>query len=276
MSSGTEPARNAVIARSLPVHHQIGGFEEGYQLGRLAGTEQVPIVPRPLAAAPLRYMRRSMMSASAAPRMVSWVRCGCGHAGDEAPLGEPGRAGRCGNAEPAIRCRAGDLFGHHIGRREMRPVFARDRWPASPSRRSPASVRIKANQNIVEGHRASPVFEGISLLNTLVEPCSSQLPHHPGEGRDPRFNLLVRLIGGSRPCAANSARKLALPSCGSTISAQRMKTLLLDAGVPVHVVLPRAAGHDAAVLLRVYAKRTRKADTSAAAIIGALSKNVLG
>jgi integrase len=52
------------------------------------------------------------------------------------------------------------------------------------------------------------------------------------------------------------------------------ETLLLDAGVPVHVVAARG-GHDPAVLLRVYAKRTRKADTSAAAVIGGLSKGVL-
>ncbi len=53
------------------------------------------------------------------------------------------------------------------------------------------------------------------------------------------------------------------------------ETLLLDAGVPVHVV---AAGceHDPAALLRIFAKRTTKADTSAAAIIGALSKGMLG
>jgi integrase len=53
------------------------------------------------------------------------------------------------------------------------------------------------------------------------------------------------------------------------------ETLLLDAGVPVHVVAARC-GHDAAVLLRVYAKRTRKADTSAAAVIGRLSQKILG
>ena len=52
------------------------------------------------------------------------------------------------------------------------------------------------------------------------------------------------------------------------------ETLLLDAGVPVHVVAARC-GHDPAVLLRSYAKRTKKADTSAAAIIGALAKGVL-
>jgi integrase len=53
------------------------------------------------------------------------------------------------------------------------------------------------------------------------------------------------------------------------------ETMLLDAGVPVHVVAARC-GHDPAVLLRVYAKRTRKADTSAAAILGELFKSVLG
>jgi len=52
------------------------------------------------------------------------------------------------------------------------------------------------------------------------------------------------------------------------------ETLLLDAGVPVHVVAARC-GHDPAVLLRTYAKRTKKADTSAAAVIGALSGGVL-
>jgi len=31
-----------------------------------------------------------------------------------------------------------------------------------------------------------------------------------------------------------------------------------------------------AILLRTYARRTKKADTSAAAVIGALSKSVLG
>jgi integrase len=53
------------------------------------------------------------------------------------------------------------------------------------------------------------------------------------------------------------------------------ETLLLDNGVPVHVVAARC-GHDPAVLLRSYAKRTRKADTSAASVIGSISKGILG
>jgi integrase len=52
------------------------------------------------------------------------------------------------------------------------------------------------------------------------------------------------------------------------------ETALLDSGVPVHVVAARC-GHDPAVLLRAYAKRTRKADTSAAEVIGAMSAAAL-
>ena len=43
----------------------------------------------------------------------------------------------------------------------------------------------------------------------------------------------------------------------------RHETMLLDAGALVHVVAARC-GHDPATLLRSYAKRTKKADTSAA------------
>lgn len=53
------------------------------------------------------------------------------------------------------------------------------------------------------------------------------------------------------------------------------ETMLLDNGVPVHVVAERC-GHDPAVMLRSYAKRTRKADNSAAAIMGQLSKGLMG
>jgi integrase len=52
------------------------------------------------------------------------------------------------------------------------------------------------------------------------------------------------------------------------------ETILLDRGLPVHVVAARC-GHDPAVLLRSYAKRTNKADTNAAAVIGTLSNSAL-
>ena len=50
-------------------------------------------------------------------------------------------------------------------------------------------------------------------------------------------------------------------------------TWLLDQGTPVHVVAKRL-GHDASVLLKVYAKRTQKGDESAAATIGAMTKGL--
>ena len=53
------------------------------------------------------------------------------------------------------------------------------------------------------------------------------------------------------------------------------ETMLLDNGTPIHVVAERC-GHDPAVMLRSYAKRTRKADDSAAAIMSQLSKGLMG
>jgi integrase len=70
------------------------------------------------------------------------------------------------------------------------------------------------------------------------------------------------------------ARKLGFPSLRFHDLRGTHETMLLDAGVPVHVVAARC-GHDPAVLLRTYAKGTRKADTSAAQMIGRLSKGIL-
>jgi integrase len=53
------------------------------------------------------------------------------------------------------------------------------------------------------------------------------------------------------------------------------ETALLDAGEPLHVVAARC-GHDPALMLRRYAKRTQTADTAAAATIGKLLKGAIG
>ena len=71
------------------------------------------------------------------------------------------------------------------------------------------------------------------------------------------------------------ARKLGFPKLRFHDLRGSHETILLDQGVPVHVVAARC-GHDPAILLRTYAKSTRKADTSAAAVIGSLSKGILG
>jgi integrase len=52
------------------------------------------------------------------------------------------------------------------------------------------------------------------------------------------------------------------------------ETLLLDSGMPVHTVAARC-GHDPAVLLRIYAKRTKKSDQGAAEVIEKLTKTIL-
>jgi len=71
------------------------------------------------------------------------------------------------------------------------------------------------------------------------------------------------------------ARRLGFPKLRFHDLRGTHETLLLDAGVPVHVVAARC-GHDPAILLRTYARRTKKADMSAAAVIGTLSERVLG
>ena len=70
------------------------------------------------------------------------------------------------------------------------------------------------------------------------------------------------------------ARKLGFPGLWLHHVRATHETLLLDRGVPVHVVAARC-GHDPAVLLRIYAKRTRKADTSASAAVADLARGIL-
>jgi integrase len=73
---------------------------------------------------------------------------------------------------------------------------------------------------------------------------------------------------------ARRARKLGFPGMRFHDLRASHGTLLLDRGVGVHTVAERL-GHDPALLLRVYAKRTKKSDTMAADIIGTMTKGVL-
>jgi integrase len=98
-------------------------------------------------------------------------------------------------------------------------------------------------------------------------------PAAPAPGEDFSFTKL-RNPGSTTKEFARKAAKLGFPGLGLHDLRGTHETLLLDAGVPVHVVAARG-GHDPAVLLRAYAKRTRKADTSAAAVIEALAKGTL-
>jgi integrase len=123
---------------------------------------------------------------------------------------------------------------------------------------------------------AAGVADGVSVDLSLVKLPEGALmfPSPPPVAGDLDF---------TRPRDARSvtkefirrAKKLGFPKLRLHDLRGTHETLLLDAGVPVHVVAARC-GHDPAVLLRTYARRTKKADTSAAAAIGALSKGVLG
>ena len=100
-------------------------------------------------------------------------------------------------------------------------------------------------------------------------------PNPPGPGEEFSFTKLRNPDNTTKECARR-CRALGFPNLRPFQDLRGThETMLLDRGVPVHVVAARC-GHDPAVLLRSYAKRTRKADTSAAAVIGALSKGVLG
>jgi integrase len=125
------------------------------------------------------------------------------------------------------------------------------------------------------------VPDGVTVDLSLVKLPDDALmfPNLPGPGESFSFTSL-RTPGNVTKEFSRRARLLGEPDdrLFPTLRLHDLRgtheTLLLDAGVPVHVVAARC-GHDPAVLLRSYAKHSKKADTSAAAIIGALSKGVL-
>jgi integrase len=113
----------------------------------------------------------------------------------------------------------------------------------------------------------------VDLSLVKLPDAALMFPNPPGPGEDFSFTKLRNPDNFTKEFV-RKAHKLGFPGLRLHDLRGTHETLLLDAGVPVHVVAARC-GHDPAVLLRSYAKRTRKADTSAAAAIAALSKGVL-
>jgi integrase len=114
------------------------------------------------------------------------------------------------------------------------------------------------------------VADGVAVDLSLVKLPEDALIF-PSPGKDitePRDARNITKVFSRR------ASKLGFPKLRFHDLRGTHETLLLDAGVPVHVVAARC-GHDPAILLRTYARRTKKADTSAAAVIGAFAKGVL-
>src|SRR5262249_48796123 len=122
---------------------------------------------------------------------------------------------------------------------------------------------------------AAGVPDGVAVDLSLVKLPGDTLmfPGPPGPGKGFSFTRL-RNADDMTKQFLHKARKLGFPGLRFHDLRGTHETLLLDAGVPVHVVAARC-GHDPAVLLRAYAKRTRKADTSAAAVIAGLAGGVL-
>jgi integrase len=93
-------------------------------------------------------------------------------------------------------------------------------------------------------------------------------PNPPAPGDEFSFATPRKPRGVTKEFA-RKARVLGFPRLRFHDLRGSHETALLDAGVPVHVVAARC-GHDPAVLLHSYAKRTKQADADAATTIGDL------
>jgi integrase len=122
---------------------------------------------------------------------------------------------------------------------------------------------------------AAGVPDGIAVDLSLVKLPDGALmfPASPAPGEGFSFTKLRDPLHVTKAFIRRAAR-LGFPGLRFHDLRGSHETLLIDSGVPLHVVAARC-GHTPAVLLRSYAKRTRKADTSAAAVIGALSRGML-
>jgi integrase len=112
-------------------------------------------------------------------------------------------------------------------------------------------------------------------LSLVKLPADALMFPNPPAGREDFSFIKLRNPDGLTKEFIRRARAIGFPDLRFHDLRGTHETLLLDDGVGVHVVAARC-GHDPAVLLRSYAKRTRKADTSAAAVISALSKGLGG
>jgi integrase len=120
------------------------------------------------------------------------------------------------------------------------------------------------------------VPDGVAVDLSLIRLPADALmfPDPPGAGKDFSFTALRHPDHFSKTFFRKVAT-IGFPGLRFHDLRGSHGTLLLNAGIPVHTVAARL-GHDPAVLLRSYAKRTAGGDASAAAVIGALSKGVLG
>jgi len=134
---------------------------------------------------------------------------------------------------------------------------------------------ITIDDDLIALRIVAGVPDGVAVDLSLVKLPDGALmfPGMPGPGEGISFTKL-RNPDNTTKEFVRRARKLGFVGLRLHDLRGSHETALLDAGMSVHVVAQRC-GHDPAVLLRSYAKRTKGADTQAAAIIGAMFKGVL-
>jgi integrase len=120
------------------------------------------------------------------------------------------------------------------------------------------------------------VPDGVDVNLSLIKLPAGALmfpaPPDPGE----QYSLTkLRTPQGVTESFQKRAARLGFPELRFHDLRGTHETMLLDMGIPVHVVAARG-GHDPAVLLRSYAKRTKKGDAAAVSAIAAIARNVTG
>src|SRR5262249_42796191 len=120
------------------------------------------------------------------------------------------------------------------------------------------------------------VPDGVDVNLSLIKlpPGALMFPAPPDAGE--QFSLTkLRTPQGVTESFQKRAAKLGFPDLRLHDLRGTHETMLLDMGVPVATVAARG-GHDPAVLLRSYAKRTKKGDAAAVSAIAAIARNVTG
>jgi integrase len=123
-------------------------------------------------------------------------------------------------------------------------------------------------------HAGVPDNVAVDLSLVKLPPDALMFPRLPQRGENFSFTTL-RVPRHITKAFERRVSALGFPGLRFHDLRGSHATLLLDQGQPVHAVAARL-GHDAAVLLKAYAKRTKGADTAAAAVIDNLAKGVLG
>ena len=179
-------------------------------------------------------------------------------------------------------------------RNEILALQWRDLDPVARTLRIERSVEETKGQRRMKGPKRDKHKRTISLDDALVRLLLSVREQHlrlvAGVPNDADVDLsLIKLPEGALMFPSPLDMNLTTPRRSNTLTrlfetrARKRfpglrfhdlrgshETALLDAGVPVHTVAARC-GHDPAVLLRAYAKRTKKSDKTAADIIGNLA-----